>query len=287
LLQLLHTRLETLIARAVDPASNPSLEESTGENESEIWLTCWGPVLEGMSASAEFSQYPSVRQHAMSMLTDAFIDKQGRCIPADHLCKVLKEICIPLAGKQLSSMFQDAKSITSHVEETMIEFELCISLIFKPFLHHLKRILKADADLLSVWTGILKVLEDLLREGDNLQVNTENDPTGGETIKRARKILFTSRELASEHLRNAITVLIATGVLKGEPESSQDLSALTWASIDKMTFCKNAVEEWKKSALMPAPKEEMEGEAKIDAQDTSGQEEQKANEEDSAVAQEI
>jgi len=312
LLHLLHTRLETLIARAVDPSSNSPPRKSSGENESEIWLTCWGPVLEGMSASAEFSQYPSVRQHALSMLTDAFIDKQGRCIPADHLCKVLQEICIPLAGKQLSSMFQDARAMTSHVEEIMIEFELCISLMFKPFLHHLKRIVSADADLLSVWTGILKVLENLLRADDSLKVSPENDP-GPATIKKARKILFTSRELASEHLRNAITVLIASGILKGKPESPHDLSALTWASIDKMSFCKDAVEEWKKSAMLPAPEQEeiedavlltdtetaMSGqeEQKTNVEDgvlltdtettMSGQEEQKTNEEESGVAQEV
>lgn len=183
------------------------------------------------------------------MLTDAFIDKQGRSIPADQLCKVLREICFPLAGNQLSEIFKNEIATVDRQEEVMIEFELCISLIFKPFLHHLKRILKADVDLFSVWCCILKIMEHLLGS-DNSDHREERKDKNSRDM-RASKLILMSKELASEHLRNAITVLIASGVLKGEPKSPNDISAVTWAAVDNMTFCTDeTVEEWKQQSAM-------------------------------------
>merc|ERR1712129_31368 len=73
------------------------------------------------------------------------------------------------------------------------------------------------------------------------------------------RLLLTTKELANEHLRNAIMVLVACGVLKGQTGGivldgddeeemnnfTENLSTLTWNSIESMEFCKKFVDEWK------------------------------------------
>jgi hypothetical protein len=183
------------------------------------------------------------------MLTDVFIDNSGLAIPPEHLCPALRNVCIPLAGARLASLLQDDKVIAEHMDEIMVEIELCISLVYKPLLHHLKRILSAQADLLGVWSSLLAVMELLLCD-ETAHQSAEDDgelvDSRGMTPGQLRR---STKELASEHLRNAVMVLIASGVLKGEPESEGDISAMTWKSVSKMEFCKDKAEEWKQSAV--------------------------------------
>jgi len=195
-----------------------------------------------------FLALQDVREHAISVLTDAFIDKNGLAIPPKHICLALQSVCIPAAGARLADLLKDDRVIVEHMEEVMIEIELFISLMYKPLLHHLKRILSAKADLLGVWTSLLSVMEMLLGT-EMIDESTEEDgelvDSNGMTPDQLRR---STKELASEHLRNAVMVLTASGVLRAAPVSEGDISALTWDSISKMEFCKDQAEEWRKSA---------------------------------------
>ena len=189
-----------------------------------------------------------VRQHAISTLTDAFIDKSGVSVPPEHLCGAMRNICVPLAGARLASLLADDRVIAEHMEEVMIEVELCISLVYKALLHHLKRILNAEADLLGVWTSLLTVMEMLLGGADTDSQSLEDGELVDSRGMTPGQLRRSTKELASEHLRNAVMVLIASGVLKDVPESTEDISAVTWDSVNKMDFCKAQAEEWKQSA---------------------------------------
>lgn len=182
------------------------------------------------------------------MLTDIFIDKNGRAIPPEHICTALQSVCIPAAGARLADLLKDDRVIVEHMEEIMVEIELFISLVYKPLLHHLKRILETEADLLGVWRTLLSVMEMLLGT-EIVDESTEDDgelvDSNGMTPDQLRR---STKELASEHLRNAVMVLAASGVLRAVPESEGDISAITWDSINSMEFCKEHAEEWKKAA---------------------------------------
>jgi hypothetical protein len=124
------------------------------------------------------------------------------------------------------------------MEEIMIEFEQCTSLIFKPLLHHLKSIVTSQADFLSVWTALLETMERLLSEA----VHGNDDPD---------KLIQTLKELASEHLRNSIMVLHSNGVLTGHPLVDDEVSTITWDAVGKMAFCSSMIEDWKLQASAP------------------------------------
>lgn len=128
----------------------------------------------------------------------------------------------------------------------MIEFEQCVSLIFKPFLHHAKNIVHSGnpTDLEMIWTALLKAMESLLQIVGEDEMQPDND---GNAMTPGM-LRWTLKELASEHLRNVIMVLHAHGVLKGDPAPSDSLSIATWESIDRMSFCKGFAAEWRQSA---------------------------------------
>lgn len=135
------------------------------------------------------------------------------------------------------------------LEETMIELELCISLLFKPFLHHLKALVSAKQEFVGIWISMLGILTQLL--GDEPSQKKEDVEDG----VVSRSTLFkTSKELASEHLRNAIMVLAAMGVLIGNdsdstgPAEANEVSSVTWAAIGSIGYCKPYLDEWKNSA---------------------------------------
>ena len=72
----------------------------------------------------------------------------------------------------------------------------------------------------------------------------------GHVVTRA-SLFSTTKELASEHLRNAVMVLAEMGVLivDGDSKSeSQEISLVTWAAIGSIGYCKPLLEEWKISA---------------------------------------
>jgi len=98
------------------------------------------------------------------MLTDAMIDKHGEAISSIHLCTLINDMCIPLAEKRITILLKSQLiNDFNNTEEIMIELEVCISLIFKPFLHHLKVFLKeTDDKLITMWKSLLKAMALLL-----------------------------------------------------------------------------------------------------------------------------
>ena len=226
------------------------------------------------------------------MLTDAIIDRHGRDVPNEDLCGILNRICIPLAGSRMADLLKSSSGsimgaappmpaptfldVDGHAEEIMIELELCISLIFKPFLHHLRTLLemRRSGEFVSIWTSMLGVMTQLLGEagrgaedGDTTTPpsSSSSSPIGFRTMTRDN-LLLTTKELGSEHLRNAILVLVASGVLHGDGEEKEEahdgstadqtisgggyvgVTALTWNAIDKMRFCRRYAAEWKEYA---------------------------------------
>mmetsp|Transcript_22013 Transcript_22013/g.45496 ORF Transcript_22013/g.45496 Transcript_22013/m.45496 type:complete len:187 (+) Transcript_22013:5077-5637(+) len=175
------------------------------------------------------------------MLTDALIDRHGRYLQDEDICKIFTDICIPLAGDRMKDLLEACSEPDIRAEEIWIELEMCISLIFKPFLHHLKRLLTINDEFAGIWVSMLGVMTLLLGE----DMSPEED---GDELTRER-LLWTTKELGSEHLRNAILVLAACGILKS-PDAGE-ISALTWNSIDDMAFCQKYVGDWK-DAVTPA-----------------------------------
>ena len=65
------------------------------------------------------------------------------------------------------------------------------------------------------------------------------------------KLFLTTKELGSEHLRNAVMVLSAMGVLIGDVDTAseaQEFSSVTWSAIGSIGYCKPSLDEWKSSA---------------------------------------
>jgi len=126
----------------------------------------------------------------------------------------------------------------------MIEFELCIGLIFKPLRHHLSRVVTSEGEgsLFSIWKSVLQVLEELLVE----EKKDTPSPERREKLPTNLKVMM--HGLANEHLQNAIMVLISAGVLLSDSKSSGDISSLTWESVDRMGISEKSVHEWKKAA---------------------------------------
>uniref|UniRef100_A0A7S2EHJ5 SEC7 domain-containing protein n=1 Tax=Ditylum brightwellii TaxID=49249 RepID=A0A7S2EHJ5_9STRA len=254
LLLVLHTRLEPLIAHAAaEEKTNAETENAYGKGSTEVFVNCWLPVLKGMATAAELSRYASVRQHALSMLTDAIVDRHGRSIPDGQLCKIINDICVPLAGKRIAELLRSENYVEGDWEEVMIEFELSISLIFKPFLHHLKNLITVENSFKVMWVSMLGIMSHLLSDEGVVEEDQSEDPDGAMTRD---KLLQTTKFLGCEHLRNAVMVLIACGVLKGdnmvgsgdENGISEDLSHATWNAIGDIDFCKTYVGEWKQAA---------------------------------------
>ena len=171
------------------------------------------------------------------------------------LCDILNTICIPLAGKRITDLLRIPYDVQNDLEETLIELELCISLLFKPFLHHLKALLSAKQDFFGIWISMLGIMTQLLGEKSVPQTDEDNEAET-EGVTRA-KLFQTTKELGSEHLRNAIMVLAAMGVLtnyegseptNNESDYVQEISSMTWAAIGRIGYCEPVLEEWKISA---------------------------------------
>jgi len=246
LLHVLHTRMETLAAKG-DSA------------ESQHLLSCWVPILEAICEPAEKSRNGSVRQQAISLLTDTLLDRHGSRIPVDRgLCEIMNNICIPLAGERITDLLSIPYDVQNDLEETLIELELCISLLFKPFLHHLKALISVKQEFIGIWISMLGVMTQLLGEESLSQSNDHMNGALREDGAVTRAKLFqTTKELGSEHLRNAIMVLAAMGMLVDNDnddstniisDGAQEISSVTWAAIGSIGYCKPYLEEWKSSA---------------------------------------
>jgi hypothetical protein len=179
----------------------------------------------------------------MSILTDAFLDKQGSALPPRVLRIALPHVCIQFASKRIAALLDNESGLNHGSEDIMIEFEQSVSLIFKPFLNHAKSIVHSGdtQDLGIVWSALLHAMEKLLQLGDD-----ERSPANGDAMSPGM-LRWTLKELACEHLRNVLMILHAHGVLKGDPSPSDGFSLLTWECVDRMTFCAEFAPEWKQS----------------------------------------
>lgn len=130
-------------------------------------------------------------------------------------------------------------------DQLMMEFELCIGLIFKPLRHHSQSLKENGSSLPSIWQSVLVVLEDLLSDKESAsplpEERREHIP---ESLKK------TMDSLANEHLQNAIMVLLSTGVLFADSKAPGDLTAITWESVSRMGVSDGAVQEWKQQATI-------------------------------------
>lgn len=160
-----------------------------------------------------------------------------------HLSGALGQLCIPLAGRRITKLRTNGDAPETD-DEIMIELELCIGLIFKPLRHHVQNIVHEGTDaLMALWKPTLEVLKMVLNEqktvSDGLSENGPDD---------TNKLIDSCHELALEHLRNVIMVLIDYGVLHPEPLQQGDISDLTWTAVAEIECCKIYLEEWKQAA---------------------------------------
>lgn len=227
----------------------------------------------------------------MSILTDLFLKKQQQqqsnsatssvpapisCIPTDQLCMILSEVCIPLAGRRIVQLqkYSNGKdvSITS-TDQLMMEFELCIGLIFKPLRQHLPNIIATapstttvavpNGYLTLVWMAVLSVLENLFSPSNTTTI--ENDPTDDEYSNNhyhqsnvlSDELITTMNSLAKEHLQSAVNALVSLGVLSlptsetppsvseaSSGDTNDALTKQTWISVRKMGITDKEIQQW-------------------------------------------
>jgi len=158
------------------------------------------------------------------------------------MSRALSDVCVPLAGRCIVDLQMSEGRIHSS-DELMIEFELCIGLIFKPLRHHLQNVIASEptGGLPSIWKSVLSVLEELL--GDD---RGESSPEKQKVVPEG--LILTMQNLANEHLRNAIIVLISAGVLMPDSSAPMDVTSMTIESVGKMGISEAALREWKQEA---------------------------------------
>lgn len=189
-----------------------------------------------------------MRQQAISLLTDTLLDRHGSLVPVEGgLCEIMNNICIPLSGKRITDLLRIPYDVQNDLEDTLIELELCISLLFKPFLHHLKALVSVKQEFVGIWISMLGIMTQLLGD-EAAQAKEENGDEREVAVTRA-KLFNTTKELASEHLRNAVMVLAAMGILINNDGDSkcdtQEISSVTWAAIGSIGYCKPHLSEWR------------------------------------------
>lgn len=159
------------------------------------------------------------------------------------MCSVLSEVCVPLAGRRIARL-QLGEGQFQSSDELMIEFELCIGLIFKPLRHHLQTFQRASlGGLSSVWKSVLRVLEEMLRSDGR---TTDSSPEKPKGIPDGLKA--TMHNLANEHLRNAIVVLMSAGVIESDAKPLGDITSATIESVSRMGISEGILEELKQAS---------------------------------------
>mmetsp|Transcript_6817 Transcript_6817/g.10358 ORF Transcript_6817/g.10358 Transcript_6817/m.10358 type:complete len:137 (+) Transcript_6817:2-412(+) len=127
-------------------------------------------------------------------------------------------------------------------EEILIELELCISAIFKPFLHHLEKLSNDLGELTSVWISLLSALSHLLGK-ETSESKQQKKPN--------HNMLKVTKDLATERLRDSLMILISRGILKCDDDIAQNggngISSITWKTISNISYCKHLVPEWRES----------------------------------------
>ena len=159
-----------------------------------------------------------------------------------HLCVALGNLCIPLAGRRIKELRSSWDGVDPQ-DEIMIELELCIGLIFKPLRHHVQNIVNDGGDaLIALWKATLDVLKIVLGDPVSTEEKLDDNP---EVVNVVAKSF---NELALEHLRNVIMVLIDYDILHAEPMQEGDLSSWTWNALGEIECCKKLLDEWKQAA---------------------------------------
>eukprot|EP00934_Nitzschia_sp_Nitz4_P000778 Nitzschia sp. Nitz4//scaffold170_size48074//15496//20557//NITZ4_007104-RA/size48074-snap-gene-0.36-mRNA-1//1//CDS//3329538637//778//frame0 len=224
---------------SIESAALAFYRECKNEDEkSQYWGDKWVPVLESMAEACASSSVSSVRQHALSVLTDTFLENDGSLIPVSQVSAALANLCIPLARDRILEL-RATTDFDEDYKDLQTEMELCVSLLFKPLRHHIKNVLNEGVDALQMlWTPILGILQEIFADA---QIETsENGDESNDTLQ--------SNELALEHLRNVVMVLISYDILQAEPNAEDDISASTWKAISNIPYCSAHVEEWKQAA---------------------------------------
>jgi len=143
-----------------------------------------------------------------------------------------------MAENRIIELVEKQAELNFGHEEVMIEFELCISAIFKPFLHYLKRLEKSQKALITVWMSMLSIMTKLM--------SAEVDKGG----MIPANLLTASKQLATEHIRNAIMILMSKGIILCEAGNGDDISSLTWTALENISYVKHLIPEWKESGTM-------------------------------------
>jgi hypothetical protein len=127
-------------------------------------------------------------------------------------------------------------------DELMIEFELCLGLIFKPLRHHLQLILDAGnvGDVLTVWKSILAVLEEL----------KEQEVSSPEQRALPKQLKATMDNLTNEHLHNAVKLFLVAGVFSSDSISPDDKS-----SLHRLNISDDMINAWQEEAANQPPEE--------------------------------
>jgi hypothetical protein len=189
--------------------------------------------------------------HALAMLTDVVTDRHGAAIAPWQLYAIVQNTCVSVAAFRIKTLLKCED--VDEFEEIMIELKLCISLVFKPLLHHLKALIQVEEKFPILWQTVLQVMELLL--GDDTSSTTVKGNgrknINQETLTR-ENLLMTTKELGCEHLRNAVMVLMSYGIIEDDAALSKtrDLSALTWETIGSIPYCSESVGEWKQSGKL-------------------------------------
>lgn len=175
------------------------------------------------------------------MFTDSVVDRHGQDIPMNDLCRLLSSVCLPMAGSRILELIQNQTKLRFDHEEILIEMELCISAIFKPFLHYLKRLVASPDHLTTVWMGMLNFMAQLLQQEAANSPRSHKHPN-----KSPAAQLKATKQLATEHLRNAIMILMSKGIVVcSEASDENEFSLKTWSAIENMPYIKDLIPEWK------------------------------------------
>jgi hypothetical protein len=183
----------------------------------------------------------------------------------DQLCAVLCELCIPVAGRRIVQLqhYKDTSVVTT--DQLMMEFELCIGLIFKPLRHHIHHIIDCSTDddvtnhgkkenLPSIWFSVLSVLETFFCSKSQVHLHDEVSDEFNSRMPHvviSDELKATMCSLAHEHLQSAVQTLLLMGVLNPKPIDAEDLfTQKTWESVWRMGISEAEVQQWKQQAML-------------------------------------
>lgn len=179
------------------------------------------------------------------MFTDSLVDRHGQEIHIDELCMLLNTICLPMAGSRITELIQHQVKLKFDREEILIEMEQCISAIFKPFLHYLKRLTTNPEHLSTIWMSILELMTDLLKQESIVGAAEHSNPKLSPS-----HLLDATKQLATEHLRNVTVILMSKGIVSHEAEGGNDISSMTWSAIENIPYIKAHISEWRESGTI-------------------------------------